>query len=172
MKSTNAYEHDYLEISDSKKPKTLNVNLREDVEDKIASILFKFLHKKLKYDKKKDTFLLNSDLLTSFINEVDSVIEEIKKQIEEDSSSSSSSESSDCNEEEEVNEITDEDKVTIQEAFARKHQLKSRGDIIDDETIEESENEDVITMTRRIRFLLREIRSLKERVTLLEQHNK
>jgi hypothetical protein len=66
-------------------------------------------------------------------------------------------------------ESEDEEEETIQEVLARRLKSKSSHDIIEDETIEDSQDEDVITLSRRTRYLLNTIKVLKDEIHNLKQ---
>jgi hypothetical protein len=140
----------------------VSITIKDDIDEDLSAVLHKFLHSSLKYDQNKRVFMLKTKNLDSFLSDIDSIVQEFEKQTEEseEESEESSSSSSDDSE---------EDKVLIQQALARRLEMKSRQDIIDTEVISESEHESVITHSRRIRFLLQEIKALKARVAKLEQ---
>ena len=160
-------KHDHPQLNIEGNTKSLFISVKDEVDDDLSSILHEFLHKKLKYDKNKQVFLLPAKNLSIFTQDIQSIVDEVKRQQEEDEENNKEDEEHNEDESSDSDD-SDEDTVTIQKALARRVKLKSRQDVINDETISDSEHEDVITMTRRIRFLLQEIKALKARVAKLE----
>jgi hypothetical protein len=64
---------------------------------------------------------------------------------------------------------SDDEEETIQQVLARRLKSESKQEIIDEETIENSEDEDTITSSRRIRYLLKSIKLLKDEIHNLKQ---
>jgi hypothetical protein len=111
----------------------------------------------------KDGFGSKSEPLKYTRQKLNGLITEMNKCIQThdpDDSDVSMSESSD-----------DEDKdnmETIQQILARRLKSKSSQKMLDKYNISDSEDEDMITHSRRIRFLLHEIKQLKEQITNLK----
>jgi hypothetical protein len=61
-------------------------------------------------------------------------------------------------------EYSDDEEETIQTVLARRIKRESKGKIIEEEVISDSENEDVISNSRRLRYLYKEIKCLKEQI--------
>jgi len=74
----------------------------------------------------------------------------------------------DPNSDDEDEESEDEEE-TIQQVLARRLKSESTHEIIDEDTIENSEDEDTITTSRRIRYLLNTIKLLKDEIHNLKQ---
>ncbi len=64
---------------------------------------------------------------------------------------------------------SDDEEETIQQVLARRLKSESTQEIIDEETVENSEDEDTITTSRRIRYLLNSIKLLKDEIHNLKQ---
>jgi len=68
------------------------------------------------------------------------------------------------NEEDEDYEDTSTDDELIQKVLARRFMSESTQDIIDNSLIEDSENEDVISLCRRLRHIYKELNNIKNQV--------
>jgi hypothetical protein len=164
-------KHDYLSILSN--GKVCQITIKDDVEKDLYKLLEEFLKEKLKFCNKKKAFLVNVSNIDAFLADVDDFTEEWNEDEEEDEDADEEEEDDEDDEEEDEKKRKqeEEDRITIQEAFARRLRLKSRGEMIEDDHISESEQEDRITTTRRIRYLLKvakELKELRERVEKLE----
>jgi uncharacterized protein with von Willebrand factor type A (vWA) domain len=97
----------------------------------------------------------------------------IKKQSndKEESESSHSEESERSGSEDESDEDSSDDEL-IQMTLTRKLKYESSQKCIEEDNIENSDLEDVVSMCRRIRYLLKVNRQLSERIRELENRNK
>jgi hypothetical protein len=69
----------------------------------------------------------------------------------------------------ETDDDSDDEEETIQQVLARRLKSESTQEIIEEDTVENSEDEDTITASRRIRYLLKSIKVLKDEIHNLKQ---
>ena len=141
-------EHSYLNFSTPKNiPKgTTVVGIHKDIDDDLYELIAGFLDSN--FDRiKKDTsqWFIKTEDIEQVCNAIDNYIDE---QTEEES-----------------------DDELIQEALKRKFKAESEGKVIEDDNVEDSEDECVLSLSRRFRHVLRELSDLKRRVIELEKQN-
>ena len=134
------FVHDYVSIEGLNK-KFLKVTLKKD--DKHWE---EFLDESLEYSKEHKCWVLVHSEIKDFIELINNVDEE-----------SESSES----------DSTDDE--LIKKTLTRRLTSESKQIVIDKETIEDSLDEDVLSVTRRIRGLYKRIRGLEKRIEYLEK---
>jgi len=115
-----------------------------------------FLDDALDYSKETKSWIIKVDEIAEFKNLLENINEE-KLVKEEESSSSSSEEDSDSTDDE-----------LIQKTLSRRLKSESRQLEIEEDTVEDSLDEDVISTSRRMRYVLKMLRDLRKRVEQLE----
>jgi len=115
-----------------------------------------FLDDALDYSKEAKSWIIKVDELDQFRDLLENINEE-KKSKKESSSEESSSEESDSTDDE-----------LIQKTLSRRLKSESRQLIIEEENVEDSLDEDVISTTRRLRYVYKLIRDLRKRIEILE----
>ncbi len=134
------FVHKYVSIEPLNK-KFLKVTLKED--DKHWE---EFLDESLEYSKEHKCWVLIHNEIKDFVELINNV---------DDESGSSESESTD-----------DE---LIKKTLTRRLTSESKQLVIDKDAVEDSQDEDVLSVTRRIRGLYRRIRELEKRCDALEK---
>ena len=134
------FVHKYVSIEPLNK-KFLKVTLKED--DKHWE---EFLDESLEYSKEHKCWVLIHNEIKDFVELINNVDEE-----------SGSSES----------ESTDDE--LIKKTLTRRLTSESKQLVIDKDSVEDSQDEDVLSVTRRIRGLYRRIRELEKRCEALEK---
>jgi hypothetical protein len=114
-----------------------------------------FLDDALDYSKETKSWIIKNEEIKEFKNLLDNINEE--KLSKHDSSSSSSSEESDSTDDE-----------LIQKTLSRRLKSESKRLLIDEDDVEDSLDEDVISTSRRMRYVLKMLRDLRKRVEHLE----
>jgi hypothetical protein len=149
MSSKNTFDH-----SDFKHPsiiieplnkKLYSITIRSDASDKWMS----FLDDALEYDSDNRCWIVNTDEINSFVELIENVSEDV-------SGSEYSSEE----------ESTDDE--LVQKTLERRLKSSSKQYEIEDDHVSDSELEDVIAISRRLRFLYKTISNLSKRVDKLE----
>jgi len=118
--------------------------------------------------KLKNSNTLSNDSSFSFDEQEDtsSIQEQEDEKKSHDSSSLNEKKSKENNEDddEDDDEDTSTDDELIQKVLARRFMSESTQDTIDNSLIEDSENEDVISLCRRLRHIYKELNNIKNQV--------
>jgi hypothetical protein len=134
------YSHSHISIFYLNK-KFYGISLKDKDDKRWES----FLNKTLEYSSEHNCWIVNNKSLRDFTKLVDN-------HEETDSESSSST-----------------DDELIQKTLCRRLTIqKSKQSLIDEHNVSDSEMEDVVSLTRRIRYLLKKVSQLEERVLNLE----
>ena len=147
-------QHPILHITqDSKKLYYvfLNKGITFSNPDLLESILKIFPHG---FGSKSVPFYMNQIQLQTLITNLNTILSKYNPDSESESESESDEE---------------ENEETIQQVLARRFKSESTQSVIEDDTIENSEDEDVISNSRRIRYLLKELNNLKNKINDLKQ---
>ncbi len=167
-------QHEYLILE--KRGDIINLTIKPDLDPDWSLTLNNFLEDNVHYDKKRDIYQVKQKDLASFLNDIKSLYtryasmkekrksKKSRSRSHSDSSSRSHSRSHSGSSSE--SESTDDE--LIQQTLTRKLKYESKGDIIPDEAVSDSEMEDVISLCRRMRYLYTEIKQLKQKVAQLE----
>ena len=116
-----------------------------------------FLDDALDYSKEAKSWIIKVDELEEFRNLLENINEEKKSKKESSSEEESSSSDSDSTDDE-----------LIQKTLSRRLKSESRQLVIEEENVEDSLDEDVISTTRRLRHVYKLIRDLRKRIEVLE----
>ena len=108
------------------------------------------------FGSKSEPFHMNQIQLQTLITSLNTILS--KYNPDSDSESENGSESDE-----------EENEETIQQVLARRFKSESTQSVIEEDTIENSEDEDVISNSRRIRYLLKEFNILKNKINDLKQ---
>ena len=130
--------------------------LDEDEYKAVAALL-----EQLKYDKKNKCYVLKKSDVDEFLE----AIPELLKQIKETAENPDEEESSDDDDDDE----SSEDDATIQLVLTKNLKHKSNGDIIEDTNVSDSELEESISLSRRLRAVYARLAELERKVALLEK---
>ena len=125
--------------------KLYSITIRSDASDKWIS----FLDDALEYDDENRCWIVNNDEIQSFVELIENVSEDV-------SNSEYSSEE----------DSTDDE--LVQKTLERRLKSASKQTEITDEHVSDSELEDVIAISRRLRYLYKVISNLSKRVEKLE----
>lgn len=131
----------------------LNKGVTFSNPDLLESILKIFPHG---FGSKSVPFHMNQIQLQTLITSLNTILS--KYNPDSDSESENGSESDE-----------EENEETIQQVLARRFKSESTQSVIEEDTIENSEDEDVISNSRRIRYLLKEFNILKNKINDLKQ---
>ena len=150
--NTMNFNHKYLKVHSLNK-RLYGVSLKNKEDNNRPWI--DFLNETLDFSKEYDCWVVNNKEVNNFIKLVENVGHDYTS--EESSSDSSSDESS-----------TDDE--LIQKTLTRRLTVsKSKQGIIDEDNVSDSELEDVVSLTRRLRYLLKINNNLLNRVEHLEK---
>ena len=120
------------------------VTIKKDTDPEDADMLIEFLDENFKRNgKTSNQWIVKSDEVEDLVNAIDDVL-------------------SGANEDESDDEL-------IQEALARRFKSQSSGKHIEEDNVNDSEDEDVISLCRRMRHLYKVIGALKQQVTTLQE---
>ena len=133
----------------------LNKGITFSNPDLLKSILKIFPHG---FGSKSVPFYMNQIQLQTLITNLNTILSKYNPDSESESESENGSESDD-----------EENEETIQQVLARRFKSESTQSVIEEDTIENSEDEDVISNSRRIRYLLKEFNILKNKINDLKQ---
>jgi hypothetical protein len=145
-------EHDVIKFLPSKSaPKGFCIlGIKSEIPDEVFNFICEFCDDNFKrVSKDISQWYVKSDECEAILNTID---ENLEQPEEEDAEQS--------------------DDELIQEALARRFKSESSGKTIEDETLPDSEDEDVVSMGRRMRHLYTRIGELTKRVSELEKGKK
>ena len=143
------FNHSHISITSLNK-KFYGVSLKNNSDDKEADKWEDILNESLEYSKENKCWIVNNKEIKEFI----CLIENLSNDNSE-SESDSESESS-----------TDDE--LIQKTLTRRLTSQSKQHLIEQDHASDSEMEDVVSLTRRIRYLYKTISELEKRVSKLE----
>jgi hypothetical protein len=139
---------------------TRNLNVfQKDLPDEEEYKAVSALLEQLKYDKKNKCYVLKK----SDVNEFLEAIPELLKQIKENAENPQEEEDSHNDDE------SSEDDATIQLVLTKNLKHKSNGDIIEDTNVSDSELEESISLSRRLRAVYARLAELERKVALLQK---
>lgn len=179
------FVHPTFEIIEYNKIYDMIVLIKHDDNITLFNRWYKILEELFSKYKQGDNYLLKTEDLEDFIEFVENLNKKHKKKdkrsyetndkkhneySDESSENSKQSKYSDEDEEEyssKSDESTDDE--LIQKTLSRRLKSASSQQIIEEENISDSEMEDVISVCRRLRFLLKNINEIKNKVTELEK---
>jgi hypothetical protein len=152
--TTNLPSNKWVEFS-PRDVRNINVVLKSTENEVAMSNIKTLCECQLKFDKKINAFILKKTDLQEFIEALDSVAEanEDESEPEENDLASSS-----------------EDDETIQFVLAKNLKHKSAGDVIPETNISDSELEESISLSRRLRHVYSKLESLERRLAALENN--
>jgi hypothetical protein len=115
------------------------VSIKKEVDDDTYDIIAEFFDDNLKRNSSKvsNQWLIKADEAHDICGEIDKLIEEADNREDES------------------------DDELIQEALARRFHSESSGKVIEQESVDDSEDEDVISLSRRLRHLYKRIQQLE-----------
>ena len=141
---------------------TRNLNVfQKDLPDEDEYKAVAALLDQLKYDKKNKCYVLKKSDVEEFLE----AIPELLKQIKETAENPDEEESSDDDDDDE----SSEDDATIQLVLTKNLKHKSNGDIIEDTNVSDSELEESISLSRRLRAVYARLAELERKVALLQK---
>jgi hypothetical protein len=141
---------------------TRNLNVfQKDLPDEDEYKAVAALLEQLKYDKKNKCYVLKKSDVDEFLE----AIPELLKQIKETAENPDEEESSDDDDDDD----SSEDDATIQLVLTKNLKHKSNGDIIQDTNVSDSELEESISLSRRLRAVYARLAELERKVALLEK---
>ena len=141
---------------------TRNLNVfQKDLPDEDEYKAVAALLEQLKYDKKNKCYVLKKSDVDEFLE----AIPELLKQIKSLAENPDEEESSDDDDDDE----SSEDDATIQLVLTKNLKHKSNGDIIEDTNVSDSELEESISLSRRLRAVYARLAELERKVALLEK---
>lgn len=129
--------HDIIVFNPTKSSGLSLVSVKKEVDDELFNILSSFFDDNFKRNGKNSQWFVKTEDAAALCHQIDKMVEDIDD--EEDES----------------------DDELIQEALARRFKSESSGKVIEEHTLEDSEDEDVISLSRRIRHLYKVIDELK-----------
>ena len=142
---------------------TRNLNVfQKDLPDEDEYKAVAALLEQLKYDKKNKCYVLKKSDVEEFLE----AIPELLKQIKETAENPDEEEPSDDDEDDDE---SSEDDATIQLVLTKNLKHKSNGDIIEDTNVSDSELEESISLSRRLRAVYARLAELERKVALLEK---
>ncbi len=121
------------------------VDLNEDLEKKLESSIPEFKENGL--GTREKPLKMNSVQLNKALSETNKIMQEFSMNYEPSDS-----------------EDDDNDEETIQQVISRRIKRASTQEVLEDETIEHSDDENNITLSRRVRYLLKELKKLKSKI--------
>ena len=142
------FNHSYISISSLNK-KFYGVSLKNNSEDKEADKWEDILNESLEYSKENKCWIVNNKEIKEFI----CLIENLSND-----SSESDSESSESSTDDEL----------IQKTLTRRLTSQSKQHLIEQEHASDSEMEDVVSLTRRIRYLYKSVQQLNNSLDDME----
>jgi hypothetical protein len=119
------------------------VDLDEDLEKKLESTIPEFKENGL--GTRDKPLKMNTIQLNKVLSETNKIMQEFSMKYESSDS-----------------EDDDDDEETIQHVISRRIKRTSKYEIIDSETIDHSDDENNITLSRRLRYILKELKQLKQ----------
>ena len=131
----------------------LNKGITFSNPDLLKSILKIFPHG---FGSKSEPFYMTQIQLQTLITNLNTILSKYNPDSESESENGSESDE-------------EENEETIQQVLARRFKSESTQSVIEEDTIENSEDEDVISSSRRIRYLLKEFNILKNKINDLKQ---
>ena len=131
MSKNNVYL-DFLNLkAAAKKPSNTEVTIRKEIDAEISEVISSFLNENFKKNE-KNSWIVRTSELDDLCIEIDNLF--LESSSEEDESSS-------------------EDDELIQEVLKRRFKGESEGKVISDLQVVDSEDEDVISLSRRLRHI-------------------
>lgn len=118
-------------------------HIKKDVDDDTYRIIAQFLDENFKRNGKNPQWFVKASEANDLCQAVDDIINDIDQD--------------------------ESDDELIRETLARRFKSQSSGKVIEENNVEDSEDEDVVSLSRRIRFLYRVIDKLKGRIEELEK---
>lgn len=137
--------HPILSFVASKNKHTALVSIKKDVDKETYQVMCQFLDENFKRNGDNRQWLVKSEEVDELCNEVDNIVDQLDNPDEES------------------------DDELIQEALARRFKSESSLKSIDETEVNDSEDEDVISLCRRMRGLYRTIEGLKKEVEELKR---
>jgi len=143
---------------------TRNLNVfQKDLPDEDEYKAVAALLEQLKYDKKNKCYVLKKSDVNEFLEAIPELLKQIKETAE--NPDNGEEEPSDDDEDDE----SSEDDATIQLVLTKNLKHKSNGDIIEDTNVSDSELEESISLSRRLRAVYARLAELERKVALLEK---
>jgi hypothetical protein len=136
-------QHKILNFVASKQGSTVLAHIKKDVDDDTYRIIAQFLDENFKRNGKNPQWFVKASEANDLCQAVDDIINDIDQD--------------------------ESDDELIRETLARRFKSQSSGKVIEENNVEDSEDEDVVSLSRRIRFLYRVIDKLKGRIEELEK---
>ena len=144
--------HAYLNFAATKQPQNAIVTIRKETDEDTFEEIAEFLDENFKRINKSAQWAIKADEAHALCAEVDKILEELD------------------------NEDDESDDELIQEAMARRFKTVSEGKVDERELVEDSEDEHIIGISRRLRHIYgklqkmqKTIDALTDRVAYLEQ---
>jgi hypothetical protein len=144
------FNHSHISITSLNK-KFYGVSLKNNSDDKEADKWEDILNESLEYSKENKCWIVNNKEIKEFICLI--------KNLSNDNSESESESESESSTDDEL----------IQKTLTRRLTSQSKQHSIEQDHASDSEMEDVVSLTRRIRYLYKTISELEKRVSKLEQ---
>jgi hypothetical protein len=131
--------HDLIQFTGTKNAGIALVQVKKQVDDEMFNILSNFFDDNLKRNGKSSQWYVKVEDAASLCHQIDKIVEDLD------------------------NEEEESDDELIQQALARRFKSESSGKVIEEHTLEDSEDEDVISLSRRIRHLYKVIDELQRK---------
>lgn len=135
-------QHNILSFVSSKQGVNVLVHIKKDVDDETYRVISQFLDENFKRNGKNPQWFVKSSEADDLCQAVDDIINDIDQD--------------------------ESDDELIRETLARRFKSQSSGKHIEDESLEDSEDECVISLSRRIRHLYKLTQQLQARIAQLE----
>jgi hypothetical protein len=139
--------HAFITFATTKQPQNAIVTIRKEIDEDISNEIADFLDENFKRINKSHQWMIKADEAHALCAEIDKIVEEIE------------------------NEDDESDDELIQEAMARRFKTVSEHKVDDRELVEDSEDEHIIGISRRLRHIYNKIHKLTLRVEELERRN-
>lgn len=139
-------QHKILNFVASKQGSTVLAHIKKDVDDDTYRIISQFLDENFKRNGKNPQWFVKSNEADDLCQAVDDIINDIDQD--------------------------ESDDELIRETLARRFKSQSSGKTIEDEKLEDSEDEDVVSLSRRLRHMYRLVKQLEARIASLEDSSR
>jgi hypothetical protein len=134
--------HHILHFTPAKNGSNALVSVKKEIDDETFALIASFLDQNFKRNGKHEQWLVKADEATDLCHAVEDIVDDV-----------------------EDDEADDE---LIQQALGRRFKSQSSGKIIEEEKVDDSEDEDVISVGRRLRHVYRRLHELEKRLEQLE----
>ena len=151
--------HSYVVFRDHKEdPDYFEVAIKKIENEDLRQEIYIFINENLDYERRGNHryHLLAKSDLNHFLTEIENIEQGIKEEEDEEESGES-------------DEEEDTDDELIQEALDRRLKSESTNSAIEEDHVSDSDMEDVISITRRLRHILKKQTEMERRISSIEK---